>query len=141
MKNTVACHAVLYYDDKILIVRRSKTDLKRPLEWDLPGGIAEEGEMPAEACSREVKEETGITINPQDLRLVFALTKFFQGNNNNVTWLIYLGESKKLDIKLSFEHDKYEWVELNEAIDRINYPRFKNALKHIREHHLIPPQK
>jgi len=28
--------------------------------WEIPGGYVEPGEIPAEACMREVKEEFGI---------------------------------------------------------------------------------
>lgn len=35
--------------------------------YDLPKGSIEEGELPIEACIREVREETGLIIDPSDL--------------------------------------------------------------------------
>ena len=45
--------------DKIVLVRRARP----PLGWALPGGFVEEGEPLHEACAREVKEETGLTVD------------------------------------------------------------------------------
>lgn len=35
--------------------------------WSIPGGHAKEGETNAEACKREVKEESGLDVDPQSL--------------------------------------------------------------------------
>src|SRR5512140_1343346 len=45
--------------DKIVLVRRARP----PLGWALPGGFVEEGEWLHEACAREVKEETGLSVD------------------------------------------------------------------------------
>ena len=42
----------------------------RPLVWTLPGGRAEEGEGIIEALVREVREETGLSVEPGDLAFV-----------------------------------------------------------------------
>lgn len=39
-------------------------------EWDLPGGVVEPGESPAQGLVREVREELGITLAPQRLATV-----------------------------------------------------------------------
>ena len=57
---TVAGAAAVIRDDgRILLMRRS--DIPR---WDMPGGVLEVGETPAEGVVREVLEETGVRCKP-----------------------------------------------------------------------------
>ena len=51
--------AVIAQDGKILLMRRSDDRL-----WNLPGGMMEVGETPAQAVVREVLEETGVRCEP-----------------------------------------------------------------------------
>lgn len=55
----ISCVGVLFSSDrsKVLLVRRSDND-----RWCLPGGFMQAGETVAEACEREVWEETGLTV-------------------------------------------------------------------------------
>jgi 8-oxo-dGTP pyrophosphatase MutT (NUDIX family) len=50
------------FDDagRVLVQRRSDNG-----EWDLPGGILEPGEEPAECAVREIQEETGVDVLPE----------------------------------------------------------------------------
>ncbi len=138
MKNirTVA-KAVLFNGDKVLTVRRSKTDPRRPLEWDLPGGIVEDGEEFNEACAREILEEVNIKVDPKKLHLAHAQTEMVEGKGNT-SWLIYVGRINETKVELSFEHDKFQWVSLVEAIKLNYYERQLRALNHIKENNLIP---
>jgi mutator protein MutT len=54
-------------DGRILITRRSDDG-----EWDLPGGSVEPGETPAEALTREVREETGLVVRVVRVAGVFG---------------------------------------------------------------------
>ena len=56
----VAVGAVVFKDQKVLLVRRGKP----PAEdlWAIPGGRVEIGETLQQATEREILEETGITI-------------------------------------------------------------------------------
>lgn len=137
MKNIkVSTHAVLFSDNRILILRRSKTDARRYLEWDLPGGIVDKREEFNNACAREIKEEAGIKIEPANLYLAFASTKNFE--SLSVTWLIYVATSTDQEVALSYEHDKYKWVSLDEAIELVAYEPQLLALKHIHKNNLQP---
>ena len=61
----------LIFDEagRILLVERGKEPLKG--YWSLPGGIVETGEMLAEGIRREVREETGLEIEPLSVFEIF----------------------------------------------------------------------
>lgn len=46
-------------ENKILVIRRSKTAPYGALTWDLPGGDLDYGEDAITGVIREIKEETG----------------------------------------------------------------------------------
>ena len=50
---------------RVLLVRRGKEPLKG--HWSLPGGALELGESLADGLVREVREETGLTVQPVEL--------------------------------------------------------------------------
>ena len=56
---------------KIFLLKRNKAkrDLNKA-DWGNPGGRVEWGEKLAEACVREVKEESGIDLDPKQLKLL-----------------------------------------------------------------------
>lgn len=58
----LAVSAAIIRDGKVLVVRRAR---KPALSlYSLPGGVVEAGETLAEAVTREVREETALTIEP-----------------------------------------------------------------------------
>jgi 8-oxo-dGTP diphosphatase len=56
----VAVGAVVFRDDKVLLVKRDQPPGKGL--WAIPGGSVRLGETLQEAAEREIREETGITI-------------------------------------------------------------------------------
>lgn len=55
----VAAHVRTPAGDQILLTRRQPNGIL-PNSWELPGGKLEDGESPATAAARELREETGL---------------------------------------------------------------------------------
>jgi len=55
--------------DRALLIRRGHEPLKG--EWSIPGGMLELGEELAAGVRRELKEETGLDVEPLECILVF----------------------------------------------------------------------
>ncbi|WP_203136114.1 NUDIX hydrolase [Microbacterium sp. JZ31] len=64
---TVAAIAFVRDDGRVLTVRKRGTS-----RWMLPGGKPEPGEQPVDTAVREVHEELGIRIAPEELELLGA---------------------------------------------------------------------
>lgn len=136
---TVAKAIVVGPENKILILRRSAADVRRPLQWDIPGGHVDPGEYPAEAAARETDEEAGLTIDSQEIQLFYAMTEAVEWNDNKqgVTWLFFLAKTANAEVKLGHEHDDFRWVSLDEAIDKIEYERQRRVLEYVRDNNVI----
>lgn len=63
-----ACNAVIFNDEGHILLQQ-RSDNK---QWNLPGGIYEPGEEPAQTMMREVYEETGLLVRPQHLVGVYG---------------------------------------------------------------------
>lgn len=92
----VGCSATIFDQkrEKVLLTRR--TDNGR---WCLPGGGMESGESAAEACEREVWEETGLKVRATRLIGVYS---------NPDQLVIYPDGSKAFMVALNFEAEIVE---------------------------------
>jgi ADP-ribose pyrophosphatase YjhB (NUDIX family) len=61
----VGVGAVVVHEGRVLLVRRGSEPLKG--HWTLPGGVLEVGETLVEGVAREVREETGLLVEPLEL--------------------------------------------------------------------------
>lgn len=52
---------IVYTDEEVLLIKRGNEPFKG--KWASPGGFIDPGETPMEAARRELKEETGVTMN------------------------------------------------------------------------------
>ena len=101
--------AILQKEDKILIARKKEG---KPLAgyFEFPGGKIEKGETPEESLARELMEEMNIKI---DVKEYVGESIYDYGNGKVISLLGYISEIIDGEIKLS-DHDRYEWVTLEE---------------------------
>jgi mutator protein MutT len=65
----VGVGAIIIQRDRILMAQRGKEPLKG--WWSIPGGALETGESLKDAVCREVREETGLVVEPRAVFEVF----------------------------------------------------------------------
>lgn len=137
--------AIIFYKEKGGIIKY--LFLKhRAGHWNLPKGLIEKEEKLQEAALREVKEETGLKnvkfINgfKETIRYFFRAKYDYQIKERGLKMgqavmkfvTYFLMESEDKNVKLSFEHEGFEWLEFNEAMERLKklknmQPVFKKA--------------
>lgn len=92
----VGCSAIIFDEsrEKVLLTQRADNG-----HWCLPGGHMESGESAAEACEREVWEETGLKVRATRLLGVYS---------NPDQLVIYKDGAKAFFVVLNFEVEVVE---------------------------------
>jgi 8-oxo-dGTP pyrophosphatase MutT (NUDIX family) len=70
--HTLLVAAVIVHDQaagRVLLLQRGARSKFAPLHWDLPSGKTDKGESVTAAAARELKEETGLTVDPASLKI------------------------------------------------------------------------
>ena len=101
---------------KILVVRRSRDDFLGG-NFELPGGGIEDGETFAQAVAREVREETGLTVD--EVLGMFPGFDYSTPNKPKVRQYNFLVRVRAGDVRLSSEHDEYRWIGSEDEIDEL----------------------
>lgn len=103
-------------EEKLLMVKNIKHD-----DWTMPGGMVEAGEILSEAVVREVKEETGLTIEPGD---ILAVNKaFMEKYNHHAIFFTFKAMAVNGDIAIQDTETIADtaWVSIDEADKRMPY--------------------
>lgn len=91
--NVILCYDKINDQLKMLLIQRKS----HPFQWSwaLPGGFVERNESTEETCLRETKEETGITITPDNIEQLHTFSnpgRDPRGWVITVSYLAYIGE-------------------------------------------------
>lgn len=99
--------------------------------WDYVKGHVEPDEEEEETLLREAEEEARLI----DLNIIhgfkerISYTYKRDGKPIAKDVVFYLAETQTKDIKLSFEHKEYKWLEFEKALKQVTYPTSKDVLK------------
>ena len=118
-------------DGKLLVLEMTKHPEHAPEGgWFVVTGGVEENESSKDAVAREVLEETGI-----DIEEIISLNW-----GSIYEWLGELCEEQNFiafvksgEVILNEEHSKYEWLNLDEFIKKINWDDDKELLRKVLE--------
>lgn len=109
--NKIIVHALINTKNGYLVTKRSKEETTFPEYWDIPGGLAETGELPREAVIRETKEEVGLDIMPTSV--IHEDSNLDKSKDFIFIRLVYLCElNSKIDdiILQEEEHSEYRFI-------------------------------
>jgi 8-oxo-dGTP pyrophosphatase MutT (NUDIX family) len=124
MKYEKSCGAVIFDEDKVLVIQQVKG------HWGFPKGHVEEGETEVETAIREIKEETNLDVEIDDIHRYVERYSPEKGIEKDVVFFI----AKKVggEIKVQEEEVKAtEWLLPNDAMDRLTFDSSKNILSKV----------
>lgn len=113
--------------------------------WLPIGGEIEHGERPLEAAIRETKEETGLTLTPEDFPLTDDLTgrqrgfiayeEHSAGPKGLHMNFVFMARTPSTQIELSGEHSDYQWRTASEWFNsEILLPNVVDNLMEVETH-------
>ena len=114
---------------RVLTLQRAK-NTRCPMSWETVHGHIEAGEEPEQAAEREVREETGLTI---DRLYNVTVQPFYLHKSRSVELAVVFAAfvAPGSDIALSAEHSRSEWLTPERALERFVWPREREALREI----------
>lgn len=110
-KLIASLYLILIHNEKILLMRRKNTGFEDG-NYGLPSGHLEDNESLTVGMSREIQEEIGIAIPPQDLQLVHTMHRKQHDIRLDFFFIskIYTSEPKNCEPE---KCDDLQWFPLN----------------------------
>ena len=121
------CIVVKNSNGNFLLLQR-KPDEIYPNIWESAGGKHEGKESLKDCVIRELKEETGLVANDNEIKPLFKNSFYEDFSQKTVTVFYYLVEQDKNPLYTP-EHTRYKWFTKKEALKLVPFEGPKIALK------------
>jgi 8-oxo-dGTP diphosphatase len=113
-------------ENAVLLLKRGETK-RNPGRWDIPGGGLEPGESAQEALLREIGEETGVVLNPDDVTEL----RGFGVDSPRCRKHVFVGHlAAGTELKLT-EHKASEWFPIDRAAEQLEGTIYADALLYL----------
>jgi 8-oxo-dGTP pyrophosphatase MutT (NUDIX family) len=120
-------------DWRVLVLQRAP-DASRPASWELVYGKIDAGERPEGAAVRELREETGLEVGAL---YNVTVNSFYLHTTQTIQMSIVFAAfvSDDAHVTIGEEHQRFEWLSVDEACERFTWPRAARGLRDVR--HLL----
>ncbi len=134
---TIECYVVQPHPDgwRVLLLQRAENTI-RPGSWEVVTGSIDAGERPEQAAVREMGEETGL---PADRLYCVAVQPFYLPRRSSIQMSVVFAAFVDAPgpVVLSEEHQHFEWLGVDAAVERSTWPRAGRTIRDIV--HLLGP--
>ncbi|MET3558945.1 8-oxo-dGTP diphosphatase [Streptococcus rupicaprae] len=121
--------ALLCGDQVLTILRDDKPGIPYPNIWDLPGGGREGNETPFACVAREVYEELGLTITPDQIHWVKSYAGIVNPDKRSVFMVGTFSQSEFDQIRFGDEGQAYKLMAIEEFLkDESIIPQLRQRL-------------
>ena len=124
MKYEKSCGAVIFDNDKILVIKQVKG------HWGFPKGHVEEGETEVQTAIREIKEETNLDVKIDESKRFVERYSPEEGIEKDVVFFV----AKKVGGEIKVQEEEVtetKWVAPIEAMEILTYESSKRILEKV----------
>ncbi len=112
---------------KFLIMKR-KVGLQYEGIYHCVHGKIEKNETAWQSALRELKEETG--LYPSEFFVADFTSNFYEADFDRINLVpVFVAVVKDKNVKLSKEHDNYDWLTFEEAKNKVAWENHKKAIE------------
>ena len=112
---------------RVLALQRT-VNTRCPGAWEIVHGHIEPGEEPADAAVREVREETGLSVaRLYNLRVQPFYLHRARVVQFAIVFVAFVDERQS--VVIGNEHDRAEWLSVDEALGRLGFPAERASLR------------
>lgn len=133
-KQEKSAGAIVYFLDKDKPIFLLLQNTLKKTYWEFPKGKIEENENIEETVIREINEETGLSNLEIIKGFRQAISWFFKFQGQLIRkeacyLLVRVPEADRKSVQINNEHQKFEWMDIESARNKINIKANLNLLE------------